>query len=87
MKSILKKIIPIKFHPKIHQSYSYLDNIIFKNERKNQFFKIHGYRLNLKDPKSFNEKIIWKKLFDRNPLIPLTTDKYRVRQYIEEKLG
>lgn len=58
----------------------------YKDE-KEFFYKIHGYKLNLKDPKSFDEKIVYKKLFDRNPLLPLTADKYRVREYIKQKLG
>jgi hypothetical protein len=51
------------------------------------FHKRLGYPLNLKDPKSFNEKIVWKKINDRNPLLPITTDKYQVRSYIKEVLG
>jgi hypothetical protein len=48
---------------------------------------VHGYDINLKNPKSFNEKIVYKKLFDRNPLIPPTADKYKVRDYIRQKIG
>jgi len=56
-------------------------------DEKNLFLKIHGYPLNLNNPQSFNEKIIYKKLFDRNPLLSLTADKYRVRQYIRDRIG
>jgi len=56
-------------------------------DEKELFLKIHGYPLNLDNPKSFNEKIVHKKIFDRNPLIPLTADKYRARQYIRDKIG
>jgi len=56
-------------------------------DEKNLFLKIHGYPLNLENPQSFNEKIIYKKLFDRNPLLPLTADKYRARQYIRDRIG
>ena len=54
---------------------------------KNRFLKRHGYPLNLDNPKSFNEKIVYKKIFDRNPLIPRTADKYRARQYIRDRVG
>ena len=54
---------------------------------KNIFYKKVGYRLNLKNPKSFNEKIIWKKIYDRNPLLTITADKYEVRSYIKKVLG
>ena len=46
-----------------------------------------GYELNLDNPKSFNEKIIWKKLNDRNPLLTITADKFKVRSYIKDLLG
>jgi len=56
-------------------------------DEKDRFKKIHGYEPDLKNPKSFNEKVVYKKLFDRNPLITLTADKYRVRQYVRDRLG
>ena len=44
-----------------------------------------GYPLDLKDPKSFNEKIQWIKLNDKNPLMPKCVDKYTVRDYVKSK--
>ena len=58
----------------------------YQLERR-RFYKKLGYPLNLKNPKSFNEKIIWKKIHDRNPLLPVTADKYQVRSYLKEILG
>lgn len=46
-----------------------------------------GYPLNLDNPKTFNEKIQWLKLHDRNPLYTQLVDKYEVRQYVKEKIG
>lgn len=51
------------------------------------FKKAHGYPLNLKNPTSFNEKICWKKIYDRNPLLPILADKYAIRQHIIDVLG
>jgi len=48
---------------------------------------MQGYELNLKSPKTFNEKIVWKKIYDRNPLLPVIADKYTVRKYVTETLG
>jgi len=56
-------------------------------DEKQRFKSKQGYELNLDNPQSFNEKVVCKKLFDRNPLLVLTADKYRVRQYIREKIG
>lgn len=44
-----------------------------------------GYKLNLKNPKTYNEKIQWIKLHDLNPLMPKCCDKYAVREYVESK--
>ena len=45
------------------------------------------YRLNLKNPQTFNEKLQWIKLYDRNPLYTTLVDKYRVKKYVEEIVG
>ena len=41
----------------------------------------------LKNPRTFNEKIQWLKLHDRNPLYTQLVDKYEVRKYIAETIG
>lgn len=46
-----------------------------------------GYKLNLKNPQTFNEKLQWLKLYDRNPEYTKMVDKYEVREYIKEKIG
>lgn len=42
---------------------------------------------NLKNPQTFNEKLQWLKLHDRNPEYIKMVDKYEVREYIKEKIG
>lgn len=44
------------------------------------------YKLNLKDPQTFNEKIQWLKLYEWpfNDLVILCSDKYRVREYLDK---
>lgn len=46
-----------------------------------------GRPLNLENPQLFSEKLQWLKLYDRNPLYTQLVDKYRVREYIAEKIG
>lgn len=48
-----------------------------------------GGRLNLKDPKTLNAKVVWLKFntYKDNPLIKQCADKYRVREYIEKNFG
>lgn len=38
-------------------------------------------------PKSYTEKIQWLKIHDRNPLYTQLSDKYKVRQFVEKKIG
>lgn len=46
-----------------------------------------GKKLNLDDPKTYNEKLQWLKLYDRNPQYPLLVDKYTVKEIVAEKIG
>lgn len=46
-----------------------------------------GKRLDLKNPKTFNEKLQWLKLYNRKPEYTMMVDKYAVREYIKKKLG
>lgn len=54
---------------------------------RQRFRKCHGYRLDLENPKSYNEKIVLRKIYDRNPLFPILSDKYRARKFVIERLG
>lgn len=56
-------------------------------EQRLKFYRCHGYRLDLEDPRSFNEKIVWRKIFDRNPLFPQVMDKLGARSYVKKTLG
>ena len=44
-------------------------------------------KLDLKNPKTFNEKLQWIKLYDRNPQYTMMVDKYEVRKFVSEKIG
>jgi len=44
-----------------------------------------GQKLDLKNPKLYNEKIQWIKLNDKNPLMPMCCDKFWVREYVKSK--
>ena len=46
-----------------------------------------GYRLNLKHPMTYNEKLQWIKLYDRKPEYTMYADKYRVREFISKTIG
>lgn len=44
-------------------------------------------KLNLNNPKTFNEKLQWLKLHDRNPLYTKLVDKHLVKQWVAERIG
>ena len=46
-----------------------------------------GSYLNLKRPNSFNEKIQWLKLYDRNPVYHAMVDKYESKKYVARMIG
>lgn len=46
-----------------------------------------GKTLNLENPKTFNEKLQWLKLFDHNPLYTNLVDKYSVKDYVASRIG
>ena len=57
-----------------------------------QFLKIAYYlkigkKLDLKNPKTFNEKLQWLKLYDRKPIYTTMVDKYAVKEYVANLIG
>lgn len=54
---------------------------------KYRWKKFMGVPLNLMSPKSFNEKIQWLKLYDRNPKYTILVDKLEVKKYVSKILG
>lgn len=44
-------------------------------------------RLNLKNPKTYNEKIQWLKIFNHCPEYKKMVDKYEVKKYVSDKIG
>lgn len=42
---------------------------------------------NLINPFSYNDKIAWLMLFDQNPMQVICSDKYKVRKFVEDRIG
>jgi len=51
------------------------------------FKKNLGYDLDIVNPKTFNEKLQWLKLYDRKPEYTRMVDKYEVKNYVAAKIG
>lgn len=59
------------------------DRLYLKILYRNRMHKL----LNLDNPQTYNEKLQWLKLYDRNPLYTTLVDKYAVKLYVAEKIG
>lgn len=46
-----------------------------------------GKELDLNNPETFNEKLQWLKIHNRNPLYTTMVDKYAVKKYVADKIG
>ena len=51
------------------------------------FQKRMGYPLNLDNPTTYSEKLQWLKLNWRDPLATALVDKYKVKEYVAQKIG
>lgn len=47
----------------------------------------HGYELDFDNPKTYNEKIMWLKLYYQNPLITKCCDKFAMKDYVSNLIG
>ena len=52
-----------------------------------QFADRAGYQLDVFNPKTFNQKIQWLKLFYNHPLLETCSDKWAVRDFISSVIG
>ena len=82
---------------------TFIEDLLARNDRKlyekfrcilddkeyiSRQFEYHiGYRPNLEKPQTFNEKMQWLKLYDRNPEYITMVDKYEAKKYIADKIG
>lgn len=46
-----------------------------------------GYKLDLDNPQTFNEKLQWLKLYNRKPEYTMMVDKYEVKKYVANIIG
>ena len=52
-----------------------------------QYADVFGGKPDLAQPRTFNEKVQWRKLYDRRPLYQLVCDKVAVRDYLTARVG
>ena len=52
-----------------------------------RYWKAHGVLPNLVCPATFNEKVLYRIIFDRRPVLAQLADKAAARSYVESRLG
>lgn len=78
-------------HLKTRFQYRYLIKNGTKYNDKEFLIKLGeiklGYKMNLDNPKNFNEKLNWIKLNDHKDIYTIMSDKYRMKDYVSSKLA
>lgn len=84
------QIITAKPNMSIKRDYDFYKQLLPENyeaELKLWFERTTKEKLDLENPKTYNEKIQWMKLYDSTPLKTRLADKYLVRDWVKEKIG
>lgn len=63
------------------------NNLSDKKYLERKFECCMGKSLDFEHPQTFNEKLQWLKLYDRKSEYTVMVDKYKVREYIKNKIG
>lgn len=59
----------------------------YKMRYKKKFHKIHDYKLNISEPKTWNEKIIYRMCYGNRETMAFFADKLKVRNYVKATIG
>lgn len=89
----INKLIDILKHPKeipVKINYRYPTLLKWMSDEqciRFWYFYTFGKKLDLKNPKTFNEKLQWLKLNDRKSFYTDMVDKYKAKQYVANIIG
>ncbi len=80
------------FFKKIWNPKTLIFNLIEKFGSDKLYLKVWfhscmGYWMDFHNPQTFNEKLQWLKLYDRQDIYTTMVDKYAVKQYVENIIG
>lgn len=87
LRRIFKYVSNNEYRIRVNSKLGLYDNLQDIDFIKLLFKASMGYKLPIENPKTFNEKLQWLKLYDRKPEYTIMVDKYKVRDYIAEKIG
>ena len=84
---IIKLLTDKDYRFNILSGYVFFNHLPDEKYLKRKFKAVFGYELNLAHPTTFNEKLQWLKLYDRNPLYTTLVDKVAVKDYVAKMIG
>lgn len=84
---IMKYINPINNMWLVCHCPEWLSVILDRIYLRSLFKKTFGYELDLNNPSTFNEKLNWLKLYNRNSLYTKLVDKYKVKDFVAKRIG
>lgn len=79
----IKKMLKVIINPFLPICFKVFPELKCINDYRYNF----GRMPNLINPKTLNEKILRKMLFDRNPRLTIFADKFLVRDFVKSRLG
>jgi len=87
LKKIIRLIKDRKYRFGVLNSRGFLRVLPDKAFLKMAYKAKLGRKLNLKNPQTFNEKLQWLKLYDRNPKYNQMVDKHLAKEYVASVIG
>ena len=80
----IKKLLPRSIRGQIMRSLSFLPDKLYLQLF---YFATCKKIINFKNPRGYNEKLQWMKIYDRHPEYTCLAGKIQVRKIVKEKLG
>ncbi|MBQ4473839.1 MAG: glycosyl transferase [Lachnospiraceae bacterium] len=88
---LIQKLIRYARDPKyrflVNASKGFLNRLSDEEFIHRKFRVVMGCEPNLEEPKTFNEKLQWLKLYDHNPKYTDLVDKEKVKEYVSKQIG
>ena len=84
---IPKKIVIWGLNTKAARFIKYKPYMEDEEYIRKKYKQLFGKEINLQNPRSFNEKSNWRKLYDRKDIYTLMVDKYRLKEIVTDKVG
>ena len=87
MANFTNKVFAEKLHKIINSYKKTVPNLDYKYLLSDWYKRTTGKDLDLYNPKTYNEKLQWLKLYNATPIKTRLADKYLVRDWVKEKIG